>query len=89
MTIRLSVSILILMDVCLKDSDRTAMPSPFSVSILILMDVCLKVRDAEQGLVSALVSILILMDVCLKVAKGFALVPSPVGFNPYFNGCLS
>jgi len=78
------------MDLCIKTHDYLAKKLQIvKVSILVLMDLCIKtLDDAEKWIETKKVSILVLMDLCIKTGFGFALIKTPIGFNPCFNGSM-
>jgi len=63
----IEVSILVLMDFALKQTNALSFLQAHAVSILVLMDFALKLEDYEGSLVKNNVSILVLMDFALKL----------------------
>jgi len=66
------VSILVLMDLCIKTGLSLYLKSFFLlVSILVLMDLCIKTFPASSTIAETIVSILVLMDLCIKTMKQY------------------
>ena len=84
-----SVSILVLVDVALKESYNNPVFRMEWVSILVLVDVALKGVSLPLFVEEQLVSILVLVDVALKAFAIFCMMKPHSSFNPCFGGCRS
>ena len=87
---RCRVSILVLMDLCIKTLFVywTAFVK-IAVSILVLMDLCIKTQFLDEcGIAMRFVSILVLMDLCIKTDTLGNPYAETRSFNPCFNGSM-
>ena len=83
------VSILVLMDLCIKTLLTRGLFLRFSVSILVLMDLCIKTISSMKFFPhQAIVSILVLMDLCIKTIVLWLEFLRNQRFNPCFNGSM-